>query len=832
MAASLDQYDPIFKAAGEEWNVDWRLLKAMAGQESGGNPRAVSGAGAQGLMQIIPETQRYLGVTDAYDPVQSIYGGAKYLAEGLANEREDPRAALLYYHGGPGWRGAYGRESAGYVPAIAARYTALARSEPAPKQYAQADTGRATDATPAPATGGPAVPATPSAASTAPAKDDPDPYTRALSGGSGDKPTKPADAEDDAYAKALGRPSTAEAPPPDAKPQMPDWARGGKPAAPPPDQGSAAPPAGLARLVPTSSPLPNILTAAKEGFEGTPPILTPEARTAVEQSGWLGRNVLNPALSAAGAIIAVPGAVYRGAQQAVVEGLSPVIGEQGARDIASIPDAFAGSPHMLARPTVPEPAPPASPPHPLEAPAPPLTGVNPLSSEAIARGNVRAATAPPGEAASPAPSSTVPDMATAEAQAAARYADQPSAAAPQSVGAAASREGTPPHMLQITPAEERAYRSTAEGQKLLEPQPVGVEDREAYVPGVTPSEAEIRQSATVSREQKMLGQQQSEVGEQNKALAAANNEARQRYFERIAGSDVTLTNAKATRAAQAEQDLAATWANKTDANAQPVVDAADAIKASPDGRRPLVRSAVDSVTKELLDKDGNLITDPEQLYGVRKHLDDLMSKEASADDPKSVRAQASLQKLKQTLDDVIEAAAPGFRQYLKNFSDASRLIDTMEVLQKHEAKLYDALNRMQLSRVQSMMKQIVDSRSAPGSNAYKSIPDETMAQLWRLRDDLRRARSADDLAATKGSDTSQNIADVAKGYAKAAGAAAVHGAANYLAPVSGSFVVEGARNVLRPISAARTARRQTQRGLEMLNPSPGKFPLRNPLTPP
>jgi soluble lytic murein transglycosylase-like protein len=42
MPHPLDAYDPIFKEAGEEWNVDPLLLRAMAGQESGGDPRALS----------------------------------------------------------------------------------------------------------------------------------------------------------------------------------------------------------------------------------------------------------------------------------------------------------------------------------------------------------------------------------------------------------------------------------------------------------------------------------------------------------------------------------------------------------------------------------------------------------------------------------------------------------------------------------------------------------------------------------------------------------------------------------------------------------------------
>jgi hypothetical protein len=388
----------------------------------------------------------------------------------------------------------------------------------------------------------------------------------------------------------------------------------------------------------------------------------------------------------------------------------------------------------------------------------------------------------------------------------------------RSVGAAASRDMSAPGTFGMTQEQATAYRSTAEGQKLLEPQQPGIPDRNAYVPGVNPTAADLEQSVNTSRELKALKLTAPAVSEEARAAAAANNDARRLHFEQIAGSDVSTMNARAARSAQAETDLAATWAGKTDANAQPVIDAATEIKASPDGRRPLVRGALDAVTKELYGADGKLLTDPEQLYGVRKHIDDLMSREAAADDPKSVRASAALGQLKQSLDGVIEQSAPGFQQYLKNFSDASRPIDAMEVLQKHEPKLYDAQNRMQYSRVQSMMRQIVDARSSPGLNPYKSIPDETMQQLWALRDDLRRSAGAEELARTTGSDTAQNAWDMAKDLGKMGGAAALHAGANLVSPGFGSMAVQGAKNMLAPIFSARTARRQTARGMEMLHP--------------
>ena len=79
--ANLDAYDTQFLSAAAENGVPAELLKAVCVAESRMNPGAVSPAGARGLMQIVPSTARHLGVTDPFDPDQSIAGGAAYLAK-------------------------------------------------------------------------------------------------------------------------------------------------------------------------------------------------------------------------------------------------------------------------------------------------------------------------------------------------------------------------------------------------------------------------------------------------------------------------------------------------------------------------------------------------------------------------------------------------------------------------------------------------------------------------------------------------------------------------------------------------------------------------------
>jgi hypothetical protein len=402
------------------------------------------------------------------------------------------------------------------------------------------------------------------------------------------------------------------------------------------------------------------------------------------------------------------------------------------------------------------------------------------------------------------------------------------AAEPQMAGAA------PGNVIGLTKDQEAAYRGTAEGQKLLEPQPIGTPDRNAYVDRVNPNLVEQEQTVNTARELKDLGLKSDAVSQGAREAAASNNEARREYFQNVARSPVDVANAEDARQVQAEADLKSTWANKTPTDPTPVIQTAADILASPDGRRPAVRAAVNSVVSELRDNKGNLYTDPEQLYGVRKHIDDLLSKEGQRDTPMAARATANLMALKSSLDPVIEAGANGFGQYLQNFSDASRKIDEMKVLQGHEKALYNTAGGQMLmtyNGVQRMMKNIVDARQTGNPlNPYNSITPETMQKLWNLRDDLRRSASALELARTPGSDTAQNLWSMVRGLATTPEASAALHSAVFAAggPHAVGALMLG-RRLLAPLLQGRIGARQTQRGLEMLRPD---IPLNDLSAPP
>ena len=111
--------EELLLSASEKYNVDPRLSKAVAIVESNMNQNDISDAGAIGVMQLMPETARSLGV-DPYDEEQNIDGGVRFLGQMLKTFNGDVRKAVAAYNAGPGAVKKYGgippyRETQAYV---------------------------------------------------------------------------------------------------------------------------------------------------------------------------------------------------------------------------------------------------------------------------------------------------------------------------------------------------------------------------------------------------------------------------------------------------------------------------------------------------------------------------------------------------------------------------------------------------------------------------------------------------------------------------------------------------------------------------------------------
>jgi soluble lytic murein transglycosylase-like protein len=122
-----EAYEEIIQEAATEYDLDPALIRAVMQAESAFHPYAVSRAGAEGLMQLMPALADEMGVNDSFDPRENIMGGVRYLKRLLDYHNGNLDLALASYNAGPGNVARYGgvppfRETRNYVKTIKAIY--------------------------------------------------------------------------------------------------------------------------------------------------------------------------------------------------------------------------------------------------------------------------------------------------------------------------------------------------------------------------------------------------------------------------------------------------------------------------------------------------------------------------------------------------------------------------------------------------------------------------------------------------------------------------------------------------------------------------------------
>ena len=96
------KYDNLITKYAQKYDVDAKLVKALMKRESEFDPNAKSGAGAIGLMQLMPATAKEMGANNPYNPEQNIEAGVKYLKKMLDKYNGNKELAVAAYNAGPG----------------------------------------------------------------------------------------------------------------------------------------------------------------------------------------------------------------------------------------------------------------------------------------------------------------------------------------------------------------------------------------------------------------------------------------------------------------------------------------------------------------------------------------------------------------------------------------------------------------------------------------------------------------------------------------------------------------------------------------------------------
>ena len=389
----------------------------------------------------------------------------------------------------------------------------------------------------------------------------------------------------------------------------------------------------------------------------------------------------------------------------------------------------------------------------------------------------------------------------------------PGAPVPGNAGAAA----TPNTAFGRSAREIKGQQADMELADLMRtPQPGDARD---IIPGAAQTKAEIELNPDVSREAKGLRQEFREGFNDHEK---ANNELYHRHIDDVVPPREDIATMKDVREARwqdAEKTVFGDNPNGEPVSTASVVDHINSVLADPKEKfNSYLRKAFQPFLDALTDESGKPITlGAKELYGLRAEMARKVKDMATDTDLAHVRGQFG--DLLNKTDEAITRGAPSYRTMMDNYTADSGPINAAERLADMKLKVTNGSDRViTFGAMDRYMKSLWMERHGPNPYALaKSIPQATWDHLMQLHERLARSASADELARTKGSDTTQLMMEMARKGAI--------GAAHLLA----AKVAPGLGNLAVPYITKQIDTRMSQKRLgQHLNPDVSQYPPTTP----
>lgn len=373
----------------------------------------------------------------------------------------------------------------------------------------------------------------------------------------------------------------------------------------------------------------------------------------------------------------------------------------------------------------------------------------------------------------------------------------------RAVGAAASREGTPPGMIE-TPLNEAAdIRFQGEVERFATPPRQN--DTTIYIPDTRLTLAEGTGDPRAAMDL-AYNRQQPEALLRHTQQENHNADQIAAYYADTGGSRPTLGRMERARDERAEQNKKAAFGDndavRPTADPTSVVELMEGILNSPEGQeRNVIRRTMPDLIDRFYHEDGTLKTDPLSLYGIRKHIGDLLDGAGDPESSSSARViRKELMQTREKLDAVIQEAIQEFEKFRSEYARDSGEIEAMKLLQDERLALLNKDLHITPAKFFSFMKRIIEGRADPMDPAY-SLSEAQMDRLWNITEHLKR-QTFNDAGKPRGSWTS-----MMQEYGKRFAEVAAHVAVLPFAPVIGNVGIQMAKDHLRARSVQKEMNR-------------------------